>query len=323
MRLNSIIKLAIMLIIFPFMGKAYGQTYSIEVGETLTLDVPSVSMGYVDKAIWACSNSAISFISKSELSAKITALQPFTGYATVELIYVERYVDSKGFTRANTYTKDYYISCKTGISDGGSSASATSIVVEPEIKVPIGEKAKIHYHLYPDGSTAELYSSRYPGSYFTGLRFYKENDYVEGIAKSVGIEDVTIYFYNEKEEKVSASCKVIVYDPTWIEPQSMNLPEFLLLTIGDTKKLLPTFVPSSATTLRQWSSDNSTVAYVSNESIIAKSAGIANITLKTSNGLMGVCTVVVLQDDMRMPGLTKALNRVAEMLRAAENENVK
>ena len=323
MKLNSIIKLAIVLILFPFAGKAYSQTYSIGVGETLTLNVPSVSLGYVDKAIWACSNPAISFISKSTQSAKVTALASFEGYATVELVYVEKYVDSKGFTRANTYTRNYYISCKAGTSGGGSSTAATSISVEPEIKVAIGNKAKIYYQLYPEGSTAEIWNSRYPGQYFSSIVHYKEGGYVEGIARAAGVENVTIYFYNEKEEKVSATCKVTVYDPTWIEPQSVSLQEVLLLTVGETKKLLPSFTPSSATALYEWTSDNSSVAYMSDGSVKAKSAGIANITLKTSNGLMSQCTVIVVQDETQIPGLNKALNRAAGMLKSAENGNIK
>lgn len=323
MKLNSIIKLATVLILFHIVGKAYSQTYSIGVGETLTLNVPSVSLGYVNKAIWACSNPSISFVSKSTQSAKVTALTSFEGYATVELLYVEKYVDSKGFTRANTYTKNYYISCKAGTSGVGSSTTATSISVEPEIKVAIGEKAKIYYQLYPEGSTAEIWNSRSPGLYFSGISHYKEGGYVEGLARATGVENVTIYFYNEKEEKVSATCKVMVYDPTWIEPQSVSIQEVLLLTVGETKKLLPSFTPSSATALYQWSSDNSSIAYMSDGSVKAKSAGTANIKLKTSSGLMSQCTVIVVQDEMLISGLNKALNRAADMLKSAENENIK
>lgn len=321
MKINSLIKLIFMLMAFSFVGRAYCQSYSIEVGETLTLNVPSVSTGYVDKAIWACSNSAISFVSKSNQNAVITALQPFEGYATIELVYVEKYVDDKGFTRANTYTKNYHVYCKT--SDGGSSTVATSIFVEPEIKVAIGEKAKIYYHVYPEGSTAQLYTSSSPGKYFKGLILHKDGGYVEGIARSAGVEDVSVYFYNEKEERVSTTCKVTVYDPTWLEPTSVSLPNVLLVTVGETKKLLPLFTPSSATALCGWSSDNSSVAYISDGNIKAKNPGTANVTLKTSNGLMSQCTVIVLQDKMQIPGLSKALDRVSDLLKSAENENVK
>lgn len=321
MNVNTLIKLSILLIAFLATEKVYSQSYSIEVGETLTLNVPTVSLGYVDKAIWACSNSAISFASKSTLSAKITALKTFEGYATVELVYVEKYVDHKGFTRANTYTKNYHIYCKTN--GENSSSVATSISVEPEIKVAIGERANIYYHLYPKGSTIELWTSNSPGKYFNSLTFHKDDGYVEGIARSAGVENVSVYFYNEKDERVSATCKVTVYDPTWVEPTSMSVPNVLLLTVGETKKLLPILTPSSATTLYEWSSDNYSVASVSEGNIKAQKTGTANITIKTSNSLMSQCTVIVSKDKIQIPGFSKALNRVSDLLKSAENENVK
>ena len=36
---------------------SFGQTYNVQVGETLQLNVPSVPVGYVDKAIWACAKT--------------------------------------------------------------------------------------------------------------------------------------------------------------------------------------------------------------------------------------------------------------------------
>ena len=59
-KINSLAKLTIVLLAFIFVEKAYCQSYTVKVGETVTLNVPSVSLGYVDKAIWACSNPAIS-----------------------------------------------------------------------------------------------------------------------------------------------------------------------------------------------------------------------------------------------------------------------
>lgn len=38
--------------------------YSIKIGETKFLSVPSATRGYIDKAIWTCSNPNIKFIKK-------------------------------------------------------------------------------------------------------------------------------------------------------------------------------------------------------------------------------------------------------------------
>lgn len=316
MKTNSIIKLMVMLIAILFANNAYCQTKYIEVGGTLMLDVPSAKIGYVDKAIWACSNPAISFVSKSNVYAEIKALKSFDGCATIELVYVESYVDNKGFTRAITYTKNFYVYCKGGTSGGGISKTATSISVEPEMKVALGERLKIYYHLYPEGSTADVYSSGGVGA------FHQDDGYYEFLARKVGTNDVSLYFYNEKDEKVSADCRVTVYDPTWTEPESISIPNDLLLTVGETKKILPIVTPKSATAIYYWYSDNYSVASFSDGGVVAKKAGIANIKLETSNGLMAKCTVVVL-DDKQIPGLNKALNRNFSMLQSAEDEVVK
>lgn len=94
---------------FLLNGKAIAQSVYVGENETVSLSVPNVSPGYVDKAIWACSNSAIAFVDKSTTSATIKAVKSFDEYATVELLYVQKYVDAKGFTRAITYTKNFYV----------------------------------------------------------------------------------------------------------------------------------------------------------------------------------------------------------------------
>lgn len=324
MRVKPIKRLTMILMLLPFVMEAYSQTYSLKVGETQRLNVPSVYLGYVDKAIWACSNPAIQFVSKSSISAEITVLKPFDGYATIELLYVEKYADYKGNTRANTYTKNYYVTCNGETHNGSTSTAATSISVTPEIKVAVGERGKIYYKLYPEGSTAEIWTKREPDNhYFGGITHYDENGYLMGYASSPGIQNVILYFYNENEETVSSTCKVTVYDPTWTDPQSVSLQNVLLLTVGETTKLLPLYTPSSATTLCEWSSDNSSVAKISDGSINAKGIGTATMTLTIQNGLTSQCTVFVLEKEKIVPGLNVALTRAAEILKAAEINNIK
>lgn len=322
MRKKVIFKLAMLLMAFSLVASAYGQTYSVGVGETATLNVPSVSLGYVDKAIWACSNSAISFVSKSTSSATIKVMKDFEGYAKVELVYVAKYVDSKGFTRANTYSKDFYVSCKNGSSTGGTASAATSISTIPEIKVAIGEKAKIHYTLYPQGSTAKLYAKSSNTTCFSSVTLHEADSYAEGYARNVGTANVSVYFYDSNDDMKSSSCKVTVYDPTWTEPQSMSVPSVKLFSVGEKKKIMPYLTPRNATTLYEYSTDASSVAAILNSSVYAKKEGLANIKVKTANGLKGTCTAVVVQDKTQHPGLGKALTRAAGMLDTAEIEIV-
>lgn len=117
---------------FLLNGKTMAQSVYVGENETVSLSVPNVSPGYVDKAIWACSNSAIAFVDKSTTSATIKAVKSFDEYATVELLYVQKYVDTKGFTRAITYTKNFYVRYKSsGNGSGSVSTKPTEIVVEP------------------------------------------------------------------------------------------------------------------------------------------------------------------------------------------------
>ena len=80
---------------FLLNGKTMAQSVYIGENETVSLSVPNVSPGYVDKAIWACSNPAITFIDKSTTSATIKAVKPFENYATIELLYVQTLLSTK------------------------------------------------------------------------------------------------------------------------------------------------------------------------------------------------------------------------------------
>lgn len=332
MKNQSILKQVILIVFLLTTTKMYAQTYSVAVGETITLDVPSVSIGYVDKAIWACPNPSIKFVEKSTFSATIKVVAAFEGHATVELVYVEKYYNNKGHTRQNTYTKNFYISCKGGGSNpGNSSIRSTKISVQPELKIPLGERGRIYYTLYPEGSSVDLWSNTSNCDYFKSASFHKDQGYLEGIGSRTGIETVKIYFYkNENDtdwdaETVSGECKVTVYDPTWTEPQSVSLQNVLLLNVGDNdKKVYPIFTPANANALYDWTSDNSDVAYKAwTGCFVGKSVGIANMRLVTSNNLSAQCTVIVLPKDTKIPGLRKGLERAAEMLHTTEYEIIK
>lgn len=301
----------------------HAEIVKLKVGESVNLYVPEVPLGYVDYVIWGCSSSSISFVNKSTVSATIKIEQAFEGYATVELVYVEKYVDNKGWTRANTYRKEFYIGCIGETGTGNSQSKAESILVTPVMDVEIGEKAIIAYQLLPEGSSAEVWSTTYPGTFFNGITHYKQNCYIQGYARAVGKERVTLYFYNAKDEKISATCMVSVYDPTWIKPESMELLPILVLSKGDDKKILPSLTPRNATTLFEWSSDNSAIVNIYDGEIITKDCGTVIVTVKTSNGLFKRCRVIVVDDKSKYKGIDMAAERIAEMSRIVENEIIR
>lgn len=315
---NKMKKTLLLVISFLLCCFLQSQNYKVKVGETLRITVPDVSLGYVDKAIWTCNNPAISFIEKSELSATIKVLTAFDGYAIIELVYVEKYVDYKGFTRANTYYTTYYISCIDGNSSN-SQQYATGISVIPNLSVAIGEEGKITYQFVPAGSSAELHALASPGTHFNSLCFHPEG-YLTGHARSVGEDQVILSFTNENNEEVEAICNITVYDPTWITPQAMALTPILLLSKKETFRLFPRLTPKNATTLYNWSSEDWQIASVNNGLITARNIGVTDIVVMTTNGLLKSCTIIVLDNLSEYPGIEAALGRAAKMLLVVEEE---
>lgn len=128
-------------------------THSAKVGETVTLNVPNANYGYISKAVWACSSSSIEFLRKDEISAEIKVKTEFSGYAIVELVCVESYVDEKGFTRAITYYKTYKISCTS--SGGGVALRSFSF---DTIELNVGEEFEAQPKVVPSNASIELKS---------------------------------------------------------------------------------------------------------------------------------------------------------------------
>ena len=307
---------------FMLKGNLMAQSVYIGENETMVLNVPNVSHGYVDKAIWACSNPAIIFVDKSTTSATIKVVKPFENYETVELLYVQKYIDAKGFTRAITYTKNFYIRYKYNGSNV-SQTIPTELVVEPEMRVAIGEKAKIPYSFVPEGSKAKIYTSCKPGTYFNSIVDHTEENYLEGWARAAGEERVRLYFNDKNDESVSAYCTVTVYDPSWTTPQSLSIQPIMLLKIKETKRLFVNLTPAKANTLFKWSSGKYAIASIDNGKITAKQQGISDIKVKTSEGLTGKCSVIVVDDTNYIAGMKSALVRAANAIETAENEIVK
>ena len=137
--------LLLVLLISHMVG--YATTYSGTVGETIYLPTPNVSMGYIDKAVWACSSPCISFVSKSESGAEIKIVKAFAGIVQVELVYVQTWVTTDGKRQQNTYTTYYNITCI----GGGSSQKATSISIPSQTKIKMGETAIIDIKVTPEG----------------------------------------------------------------------------------------------------------------------------------------------------------------------------
>lgn len=113
---------------------AFSENYVLDVGEEQTLLVPDVSLGIVDHTIWTCDKSSIVFVEKDNSGAKIKVSSYFEDAATVSLIYVSKYYDTKGFTRSYTGTKYFTIQCK----------GTAPTIVPCGVNLKVGETYQLH-----------------------------------------------------------------------------------------------------------------------------------------------------------------------------------
>lgn len=105
-------------------------------------------------------------------------------------------------------------------------------------------------------------------------------------AKRVGTTTITVKTYNGK----TATCKVTVK----AAPRSISLNKTsLTLGVGETYNLDSYVNSGSASSVRRYTSSNSSVATVPGSIVTAKKVGTATITVKTYNGKKATCTVTV------------------------------
>ncbi len=109
-------------------------SYELSVGVDKYLPVPDAYYGYIDHAVWACSQSGITFKQKDAAGAIIQITRKFSGTAIVEVLATEKYYDSLGYTRSETYYKQYLITCT-----GGSSSEVSEIILPQTISLNLGE----------------------------------------------------------------------------------------------------------------------------------------------------------------------------------------
>ena len=178
-------------------------SYSLEVGVDKYLSVPDVSYGYIDHAVWTCSNSAIVFKEKDASGAIIQITTNFSGIAIIELVATEKYIDSFNHTRANTYYKQYLITC-----EGGSSSNEDLEILLPKtIELNLGETK--HFKI--------LFGNCYNGAFNL---YYKDSSpkgcVISSVNYNTGDMDISGVMVGEANLHVSTTngdeidCKIVV-----------------------------------------------------------------------------------------------------------------
>lgn len=207
----------IMMSLMPSIAEAYttlpSTSYTLNVGESKFLAVPDVTTGYVDKATWACSSPYISFERRDEAGAIISINTPFSGSAVIELLFVEKYYDQKGFTRANTYYKTFKITCRGGGGtnpgeEGGGDGVTRLDNIPEEIVLEVGDQRTITPE--PIGGKPSGYTFHWiewePARFVTCLRNYLSGDFsLTALMPGKGVLEIST-----REGGVSARCKVTV-----------------------------------------------------------------------------------------------------------------
>lgn len=201
-------------------------------------------------------------------------------------------VDTKGNIVANKVGK----SIITVSSSNGKTASCTINVIDTTVEVKslsLNASSK-EMTIY---QTDQLYATINPSNAtIRNITWTSSNSNVVSVnngkitAKKVGKATITAKSNNGKK----ATCVVNVKNVTVaISSIKLNISS-TTLNAGDHINLVASISPSDATNKEiLWSSNNSSIASVTNGMVTAKAKGTAVITAKTVNGKTATCTIIV------------------------------
>lgn len=178
------------------------------------------------------------------------------------------------------------------------------------VSVNVGETYKLQAAISPVEATDTLIWSSSNTAVAT-----VSNGVVTG--EAAGMTTITVKSSNGK----TASCIVTVKAPK-VLPSGVTLSEqTATIDVGKTVSLTATVVPGNATNKSvTWTSNNTSVATVSNGTVTGKSAGTTTIIAATSNGKTASCTVTV--TDSVVIAESVSLNKYSLNLEKGETEQL-
>ena len=89
-----------------------------------------------------------------------------------------------------------------------------------------------------------------------------------------------------------------------VQPQSITLPSTETVMVGETITLTPTITPTDAVTTLTWTSDDETIATVSEGVVTGVKKGQTFINIETDNGKTAVCKLTVTESEIKVTGIT-------------------
>lgn len=268
------------IITIPANAQSYKEV-TMSVGETQTFYLPSSVTSKDLKSVTFYSNgiSYVQVTSYTNYSVTVKAIKAFSSPIIVRCDY-RYYVRSGSYTYETKGAYDYRITVVGGNS-GGSGVEPTSIKFSSTIKaIDIGESVQLTPTVLPANAEYTLTWSINDNSVAT----ISQDGILTG--KSEGATDLKV----KAQNGVYAMLRVVVSKPTptsvYVTPSSLSVME------GESKYLSATVYPSNASQSVTWSSSNTSVATVSSTGkVTAIQAGTATITVRTSNGKTGTCSV--------------------------------
>ena len=136
------------------------------------------------------------------------------------------------------------------------------------------------------------YDQGFTGGFLTGATSQSNTAYVVADEATYYFDDVILELYPAKKLKLSSTD----YDPEWSMPKEITIKQGDVVTLymGNKLTLKTKLNPSKAITKLKWSTDDKTVATVSDTGVVTpKKEGRARITVTTDNNLSASIVVKV------------------------------
>lgn len=164
------------------------------------------------------------------------------------------------------------------------------------LQVTTGKNKTLKISYYPEGASAKKITWI---SANTNIATVNSTGIVTGVAE--GETTITV----KTDNGVTATAEVVVLPL----PTEVHIPANIDITLGYSKTLAPTILPSNSESTYKWHSSDTSVATVSSGTVKGKKEGQAIITVITENGKTAECTVNIKAASLELD-YRNATNRV-------------
>ena len=257
---------------------AANKTVTMQVGETMTLRLPSNITSLALRGVqWVSTRpNEIQVVSQTTYSATIKVLKavPSTTTCLVNCRYYYL-VNNGGYIYQLTGSYDFKVETMSN--------EPTSVSLPLSVTLNIGESKSLTAILTPHDAQTEL---TWASSNYATINVFQNGRI---LAQKEGTSIITVRTSNGR----TATCTVNAIKPT-IDATSVSISSVTCtIKVGEKNKLNAVVFPSNATNKQiTWVSSNPSIVSVDkNGNIIGLKAGTANISVMTNNGKTASCTV--------------------------------